>query len=187
LFVHAAVLVLAGEDKEYRRLCGRVLEHGSRTNDPILAYAVGRICTLAPNAVADPARVVTVAQRVANTRRSAVNLNKLATALYRARQFKPAIDRLHESLAMKNDWQVEILNWLVLAMAHHQLGEGKDARHWLDKAVRWIDKANAEAPRNSLGPLGKMSYGAWLPCQVLRREADRLINGKSVGPPPPGR
>jgi hypothetical protein len=40
-----------------------------------------------------------------------------------------------------------MLNWTVLAIAHHCLGKPVEARAWLDKAIQWRD----QLPRGKQG------------------------------------
>jgi tetratricopeptide (TPR) repeat protein len=61
--------------------------------------------------------------------------------------------------------------WLLLAMACHELKQSEKARTWLDTAVRWSD---AEA--------AKLPWHERLELQLLRREAEDLLAGK----PPAG-
>ena len=64
------------------------------------------------------------------------------------------------------------LNWLGLAIAHSAAGRENDARDWLGKAQEWI----AQDPLNvtsQLPPPDRIEY------QLLLREAEQLIAGKS--------
>jgi hypothetical protein len=60
-------------------------------------------------------------------------------AQYRARQWKEATPALTKAMELMND-RLESFNTLFLAMAHWQLGEKEKARHWYDRAVRWIEQ-----------------------------------------------
>ena len=64
---------------------------------------------------------------------------------------------------------------LVLAMAHQRLGQADEARHWFDKAVKWIDNTGLEAPRDSADALRSLHPHDSLACMVLRREAETLL------------
>jgi hypothetical protein len=53
-------------------------------------------------------------------------------------------------------------------MAHHRLGHKEEAKSWLAKAVRYMEQASDARERLEL--------------QILRREAEALIDGKAVAP-----
>jgi len=56
-------------------------------------------------------------------------------------------------------------------MAHHRLGQGDEARKWLDKAMHWMDQPGQEKGKNA------MPWNRRLTLQLLRREAETLIRG----------
>ncbi len=58
--------------------------------------------------------------------------------------------------------EVPILNWFYLAMAQHRLGREDDARNWLDQAAAATIS-------------GALSATDWIEAQLLRREAEGLI------------
>jgi hypothetical protein len=70
------------------------------------------------------------------------------------------------------------VNWLVLAMAHHRLGHGEEARQWFDKAVKMVDKNREETPEGA-PTRPDMHPHDWMAWLLLRREAEALINGTS--------
>jgi hypothetical protein len=70
------------------------------------------------------------------------------------------------------------VNWLVLAMARHRLGQTDQARQWLDKAVRTVDRDRAVPPKGAPTSLGMHPHD-WMAWLLLRREAEALITGES--------
>ncbi|HEV3260898.1 MAG TPA: hypothetical protein VG013_28865, partial [Gemmataceae bacterium] len=76
-------------------------------------------------------------------------------------------------------WPGQVVNWLVLAMAHHRLGHADEARRWLDKADQWIKKATEELPRGDAGMFVGMHVHDWLACLVLYQEAKAVLEGTS--------
>jgi hypothetical protein len=58
-------------------------------------------------------------------------------------------------------WEATFLNWPLLAMAHHRLGHGDEARKWIDKAVRETPKDAARL----------VKWWDWEEYQLFRREA----------------
>jgi hypothetical protein len=63
-------------------------------------------------------------------------------------------------------------NRLVLAMAYHRLGQAKQARALLDEVRRWWDGLEAARTDGAV----TMPLTDWLPLQLLRREAEALID-----------
>ena len=61
-------------------------------------------------------------------------LNTWGATLYRAGQYKAAIQRLNEGIELHGA-QGGPMDWLFLAMAHQQLKDTKSARMWLDKVT----------------------------------------------------
>jgi tetratricopeptide (TPR) repeat protein len=103
---------------------------------------------------------------------SAVYRETYGAALYRAGKFKDAVEQL--KIAVEKDgsvWQQTFL-----AMSHHLLGNRKEARDWLTRAVRQIEqKRQKEKP-------GWLERVEW---NYLRQEAEATLGW--VVPPPPGR
>jgi tetratricopeptide (TPR) repeat protein len=65
--------------------------------------------------------------------------NTLGVALYRAGEWKAAIEALEESERLAPDKYLHS-NGLFLAMAHWQLGQKDEARAWYDRTIAWMDK-----------------------------------------------
>jgi len=83
--------------------------------------------------------------------------NTLGVARYYAGDLEGAVHALLESERL----MPEILNWLFLAMARHDLGDDAVARIWYERAVSWLD-ANAGNDPELLR---------------FREEADALLGG----------
>jgi hypothetical protein len=60
---------------------------------------------------------------------------------------------------------------------HYRLGHTKEARHRLDQAVQWHEKASQEMSRTA-GTTLPLHDHDWLAYQLLRREAEELIKGQ---------
>ena len=65
--------------------------------------------------------------------------NTLGTALYRAGDWKAAIETLERADQLQGGKRLSG-NAFFLAMAHWQLGNKDEARKWYDRAVEWMDK-----------------------------------------------
>jgi tetratricopeptide (TPR) repeat protein len=70
----------------------------------------------------------------------------LGAALYRAGRFVEAVERLKQT---NSTWEQAKIKpamyspaycWFFLAMAHHRLGHGEEARQWLNKAIKGMEQ-----------------------------------------------
>jgi len=175
---YASALLLADDPEGYRRACADILRRLTAVPDPEACYLLARIASLAPGG-GDPAEAVQRAEKgVAAHAKPVWYLHNLAVAHYRAGQFDQAVRRAEQSLKDDPAWEGHVVDWLLLAMAHQRLGHGDKARHWLDKAVQWIDQAGKGLPKESRFALPVPSWGDRLEIQLLRREAEKLIGGQ---------
>ena len=127
------------------------------------------------DAVADPERLV----RCAAERSAALNPKNvwndgfLGRALYRAGRYDEAVKRLGKYAAL--DGQVDSPYYsLFLALAHHGLGHAGEARTWLGKAEKALDRDLAKPSRGSMAETG-LKWNQRLELSLLRREAEALI------------
>jgi WD40 repeat protein/serine/threonine protein kinase/tetratricopeptide (TPR) repeat protein len=131
---HLGVALLASGDRAgWRRSTAALLDRFGATNNPRAANEVGRACALGPAATADPGMPVGLADislRRAPAWAKPLYLNTLGAALYRAGRFDDAIRRLEEGVQARSGAS-EPQDWAFLAMAHHSLGHGDEARRWL--------------------------------------------------------
>jgi tetratricopeptide (TPR) repeat protein len=98
------------------------------------------LATRADLKLRDPVRAVQLARRVvALAPAAATYWNTLGVALYRAGDWRGAIESLTKSEAIEPDRQLGF-NAFFLAMAHWRLGERDEARQWYDRAVQWTEK-----------------------------------------------
>ncbi len=73
------------------------------------------------------------------------------------------------------------LNWLVLAMAQHRLGQATEARTSLEQALQLARQASPDQPPGVEWP--DMSPADLLEIELLRREAEALIDPESTQKP----
>jgi WD40 repeat protein/tetratricopeptide (TPR) repeat protein len=172
---HACLRVLVGDREGYRRLVRSMQQRAAGRKDHVVTSILVRSCNLASEPVVEPDQVVRWAEQVSSSGARRWDLHLLGTALYRAGRFEEAIKRLGELISSSSGKQetgpagAQIR--LVLAMAHHRMGDATKARALLDEVVQWWN--NVEAGKTD----GAVSLPAseWLWLQVLRREAEALI------------
>jgi tetratricopeptide (TPR) repeat protein len=173
-----------GRTKEYRTLCETLLERFGQANDP--DPCVIAICKLAPDAVADLARPVQLAEKlVARHPENADFVGALGDTLYRKGDLDKgdldaAVQRLEESIRAAPGISV---HWrkLFLAMADHRLGRTAKARQLLREAVQWIEKNGQEKLAEGAELKEPLSWSLRLDLQLLRREAEELLGKKWSG------
>jgi WD40 repeat protein/tetratricopeptide (TPR) repeat protein len=184
-FEHACLRVLVGDREGYRRLVRSMQQRAAGTKDHVVTSILVRSCNLASERVVEPGEVVGWAEEAVTGGSKAWDPQVLGTALYRAGRFEEAIKRLGELITSPSGKQetgpsgAQIR--LVLAMAHHRMGNATKAHALLDEVVRWWN--NIEAGKTD----GAVSLPPpeWLSLQVLRREAEALIRFDSAFPTDP--
>ena len=98
----------------------------------------------------------------------------LALVHYRGGRHAEAIRRAEAALKAEipdDPWQgTRVVSALVLALAHHRLGQAGEAEAWLDRAICWM-KGCAEKPRADAR--GACHWWAnRMESEFLRREAE---------------
>jgi WD40 repeat protein/serine/threonine protein kinase len=177
LWYQAAPLFLqAGDSEGYRRHCRQMLQRFGKTQDPVLAERTAKACLLLPPAKQQLKQASDLAERALRqgSRHWARPYLELAQGLaeYRQGSFSAAGKRLGKLLADgKGDWDLTVPALLVLAMTHRQQGQLVQARTALDRATQVLGR---KIPR--LTNAGD-NWHDGLICQVLRREAEELLDG----------
>jgi tetratricopeptide (TPR) repeat protein len=89
----------------------------------------------------DAGLAVRLAQKAVDARpQSAAYRNTLGVAHYRNGDDKAALAELKVAISLRNGGNC--VDWFFLSMAYGRLGDGDQARTWLDRAVKWMDKHN---------------------------------------------
>src|SRR5262249_60494025 len=121
----------------YRQTCDRMLQRFGSSDDPATADAIALTCALAPRAIADPSRPITMIEN--GFKRTNGHYGYGGTvygaALYRA-------DRLDQAARELKRYRSG-LSRLFLAMAEYHLGRVDDARRGLAEATRLIEQDEA--------------------------------------------
>jgi serine/threonine protein kinase len=94
--------------------------------------------------VLDPAHAVRFARRAVELAPQVGNWrNTLGVALYRADDWKAALDELTRSMDLRKGG--DSFDWFFLAITHQQLGHRDEARQWYERGVQWMTQ---HAPRD---------------------------------------
>jgi hypothetical protein len=124
--------------------------------------------------VVDPAQAIAWGKQAVAGDRVPWCVHVQGLSEYRAGQFDQALQRFTESKVA--GWCRE-LNWFGLSLAHHRLGHAAEARQCLQKSIDLLRGGTQKGP-----PIGARATD-WLEAELLRREAEELINAKSEEKP----
>jgi tetratricopeptide (TPR) repeat protein len=131
----SAALLVSGDEAGWRGACNALLDRFGGTINPWTSNEIACAFTLGPNAIADPGLAVLLAGAAvkdAGVYNRASHVCTLGAALYRAGRFEEAIQRLEEATRLRGELESP-RQWALMAMAHHRLGHGNEARRWLEK------------------------------------------------------
>ncbi len=170
-----AIADLAG----YRSTCRDMLESLDRTTDPVSLEFTAHACVLAPRSRSEALDALRLAQRRLSILATPWSDHVLGLALYRVGRYADAIAALDTSLKIqpaRDD--LNVLNWLGLALAHFKLGQPDEARRWLDRVERWVDNARL---RDRPGGIDRAVPEVWkfrdaIMMHLLQREARALLS-----------
>jgi len=172
-FEYASLLLLSGDRPGYAAAYAHMLGQCGKQNGP-RPYHVARTCTLADGAP-DPALASRLAEsELKDHAREFWSLTERGALAYRAGQYRDAVPFFEKSLVTDSRPGRAVVNWLWLALAQQRLGESKEARRWLDKAIAWLDQFRDGMPERAEDELGLHLHN-WLEAHVLRQEAEALL------------
>jgi serine/threonine protein kinase/Flp pilus assembly protein TadD len=192
---YAYLLVLLNDTKGYQRFCQELIdrypEHEQLRNEwwygNDAAGATAYACAALPGSAVEPTKIVEWATLDVKTHPNlaAAALHGLGLAQYRAGQYTQAIRTLEESngLGWRNSGKCQ--SWLVMAMAHHQLGHDDEARSYWTMTLRVISELFRNKERivdlDLRADATKIGPRDWICIHVLCREAAALL-GKPLPP-----
>jgi tetratricopeptide (TPR) repeat protein len=150
-----------------------MLAHFGQTDKPDVAHWVAWTFVPGADAVKDWDRAIKLAETALRSdSKNHAYLSTLGASLYRAGRFDQALKRLDEAnVAAAQAGRGPMLcspaySWFFLAMIHQRLGHPKEARRWLDKAIKQMEEE---------GKNPGVTWNRALTLQLLRREAGSLL------------
>jgi Tfp pilus assembly protein PilF len=164
------LLQLHRSDQEgYRKACATLITRFGKSTDASVANSTAWACALGSSALPDLRPAVALARRAVRTNTQSANFrNTLGVILYRAGQYQEAVAELNEAI-QRHSKGGTAADFLFLAMAHHQLGQADEARQWLDRAKKEVEK---NPP---------VFWSDQVELQLFRREAETLIEKPTPG------
>jgi tetratricopeptide (TPR) repeat protein len=158
----------AGDMPEYCRARAEILRRFRDTKAPEVA---GHLCSIVAVLPAEPDQVDAFLRMAEFAVGATPGYPRVRGVMnYRAGKYEAAIADLNQSahVSPRRAW-----DWLILAMAHHQLGHADEAKKDLREAVKWIEQANRTDAMGSA--IRWMSWHEPVEVEYLLREARALI------------
>jgi len=177
LYLHALLRLYMRDEAGYRAICEQMVKRFDNPGNPRAweKEDIARACLLAEEPILAPERLVLLTQGAVDAGRSAIRLASLGTALYRARQYELAAERLQEAKPANPLWET---SWTdsILAMTHHRLGRSEQARKALQSAADSLGRRlQFRSDNQGASPNAQWWYEAQ--GDLYFREAKRLIEG----------
>lgn len=174
IFEYAGALLLIDDQHGYERLCTQLAESLVGDHDSSSAFTAARTCSLGPAKMLEPEQAVEWAARRLQEFTEPWDLHVMGLAQYRAGQYVDAIETLLAS--NDGDWggdqgAADALNWIVLSMCHHKLGDPDRANECYEKANNLIKQATPPQ-----GEATSLACPDWIEWHVLLRQAEKLID-----------
>ena len=177
----ALVRLQLGDAQGYRQACARFREKWTEKDDPRL---VAWVSSAAPNPDIDLGPLVqALLQRAKAANPDYLTLRALGAALYRSGKATEAIKELQRAADLRKEPSPSV--WILMAMAHHQLGQDDDAQKWLLIAKNALEDAANEA--SATGPKEAVSrknlpWSERVAVESLFREAAEALKDSGLGP-----
>ncbi|HXJ60719.1 MAG TPA: tetratricopeptide repeat protein [Verrucomicrobiae bacterium] len=165
----------------YREHCRRSVERFKTTANPVIAERIAKLCLILPGSGADLETVAKLADTAANVGTNHewigwFNFSK-GLAEYRQGHFANAIEWAQKALAKAGeDLSRDVVTYIVLAMAQHQLKQTDESRANLAKGLQLAD---AKLPKLITGDLGD-GWDDVVLAWTLMREAKLLVESDRI-------
>jgi serine/threonine-protein kinase len=185
-----------GDLAGYRTLCTQFHERQSQNRSADFAYYLIFALGLSPANQGSAAKLVELADALAPIiPNPSAARHVQGLALLRAGQAHAAIERCRQSLATDANGFCRELNYPVLALAYHQVGDDTQARAAFDQAVQamrqWTSQRcdpGTDSWVSTFGATGvwPISTWDWLQCETLIREARTALGLDPIDDDPRG-
>jgi tetratricopeptide (TPR) repeat protein len=172
-----------GDTEGCREICQQVFD-AYESNPNVWALAqTARCCALLDRPVVPADRIVKLAKTACDREPGlAIFHYGLGVSLLRAGQYETALVHLRKSTEVEPHWTSKNISLPLMALAHHGLGQTKDAEETLRKSTEllelWIDEVLSKPP----GYL-PTHWEDWVEFQIYHREAAKKIGNSTPDDP----
>jgi tetratricopeptide (TPR) repeat protein len=210
-YADALLRLHLGKTAGYRSICTRVFKRLGEVDDACQASWLSLICTVAPDASADVALPVRLAESLVMRHPGDPSfLEVLGAALFRAGQFDEAVARLDTVVGIPDDFaaleaararsgritvaelrrrgfkpaislECAAASRFYLAMAHLRLGHTEVAKRLVEQAIQRIGRESPLEP-DTEGD-NPLTWSQGLQLLLLRREAEALLREEDIPVP----
>jgi tetratricopeptide (TPR) repeat protein len=170
-FEYAATQLLAGDREGYRRSCKHMLE--AKNTSTMRSYHAARACTLAADSLDMNEPIRASAKELQQSKEQFWSLTEQGALFVRTKACKRSLPLFARSIKAEPRPGVAVLNWLWLALAHHDLGNDVEARRNFKKADDWLLRIGNHFPERAESL--RLDLHNWLEAHILRREAADLL------------
>lgn len=173
-FQLACLHLLQGDLTGYRQLCQQLcLRAPTRGFSGRAAYMAARTCALHPDGSTAAVQAVRLAEKeLASDPKAPWYLHTVALAHYGAGEYEKCIRYARESQQAGSRWEGNMVNTLLLALAHQRHGQLDEARQCMKLAALWRKDVLAGTYKGNAAP-PDMHLSDWLGFQLLWTEAER--------------
>jgi len=175
----ACLRLYLGDDPGYRSAAQQMLQRFGSDPRRDLVERTAKVTLLAPSPAGNAAQVSAMVERslAPGAARSLVPWLAMCKALaeYRAGRFDAAAEWAEKARAVDSFAGQATLD-LLTAMAHQKAGRSEEARRWLRQAQ---ERIRTQVPQPGVDDL--VASENYLVCEIIRREAEALVEGKPSG------
>jgi len=183
-YMYGATVAYVDDRETYKKHCRKMVEYFSkRPFEALVNDRTAKICFILPDSVPDlsvPMNMSNLAIGMVKNMPEGADGGQARAQLaawfymakgmgeYRMGRFEEAIKWLNKSRdELKNAPAGIATDDLFLAMAHHRLGKGPEAKMYYQRAKEAIEKL----PKAGLADIGQNGLENWMICQTVYREA----------------
>ncbi len=176
-----ALVALAQDDiSGFHAILDQQVEELSQSKDASVANTIAWSIALTPHRLKDvplaAERVQYAIDHASNDTQKHMSYNTQALVLYRQADQEAALKAVLKSIEMKNGEGFE-MDWILLALIHHALGNQNESREWYDRAATSF--ANATYLGKSTAKQYSRTWVDRFQNRLLLEEASRLIKPPS--------
>jgi tetratricopeptide (TPR) repeat protein len=173
-----ALALLGNKDQAgYQKLCAETLTRFAATENPVQAADIALICSFAPGAVDDPARVVALAEKLLTPSKNRRERLALGAALLRAGRPQDALQHIEFAYpAVRPDKKPWVLACLFRGLCEHRLNRPGEAgvcfapaRAWYDEYLKAVQAGN---PTKAIGSDLTADWQFRLQVELFLREVE---------------